>query len=145
MGIHYIHQEDQKQSHYDGYQREIILTVFKKLRKEFYEKATPQEWFSEDKYQEFCALVGESHSVIMWATTYEYPLNPMKDEDEEYDIEYESYDTPMKDLLAVLTADGVSDPMAALKVAKYESHAFNMYYGEYLRYSYVVIPLKKEV
>lgn len=144
MGIHYINQADQKPDHCDAYEREIILTVFKDIRAEFYQGATPQEWFSEDKFKAFCTLVGESHSLIMWATTYEYPLNPMKDEDEEYDIEAESYETPMKDLMEILTSEGVENPMEALKITQYKTHAFNLYYGEYLRYSYVVVPLKKE-
>lgn len=141
MGIHYIQQADQRPSHCDCYEREIILTVFKDIRKEFFKDAKPQDWFDESKYKEFCTLVGKSFSLIMWANTYEYPMNPMKDEDEEYDIDVETYATPMKELVNIMKEEGIADPMEALKSAQYKSHSFNLYYGEYLRYSYVVVPL----
>lgn len=140
MSIHYVLEEDVN-GHSESHERSIILEAFPELVDRVYVKSKPSHGHvSTQKYKEILEIINKEYSLVYWVYRYEYPISFFHDEDEE-EIENDFYPMPVTKIIESLNSDGIKNPEVILSNIKVKDLGINLYYGEYITYQFIVVPL----
>ncbi len=141
MSIIYISHDNQTYHENEDHKKSIIRHHFENLLSRVYKHPIPRQ-ISQQKMKDLLDIVSKEFSVVIWTQSYEHPAS-VYDDDQQEDSNNESYDTPVDSILNALQADGVPDAYNTLSNSEFFRFSVNLYYGEFITYYYVVIPLKK--